>query len=164
VQCNAYLRNWLATRSCLRRQLQIFLRCCQCVSAAWMAHHQQLRRGQRARILERRVCLPYGLDWRRRTTVSTWLLKVTSRSILAYLPQSARPHQFHDRVHDRKRQAVRIRDQLTECLVLPTMFRPATTRHVVTTLGANIYGNRAAGAIPAASVLHLGRTRRDVPG
>ncbi len=35
------------------------------------------------------------------------------------------PHEFHDRVPDRRRQAVPACDQLAECLVLPAMFRPA---------------------------------------
>ncbi len=42
-------------------------------------------------------------------------------------------------------------DQLAECLLLPTHFRPAIGCHVVTTFSANTYGNRTAGAIPAAS-------------
>jgi hypothetical protein len=64
----------------------------------------------------------------------------------------ARPHQFHDRVHDRRRQEVPVCDQLAECIVLPAMFRPAIRRHVVTTFGTITYGNRDAGAIPAASI------------
>jgi hypothetical protein len=41
--------------------------------------------------------------------------------------------------------------QFVECLSLPTHFRPATQRGVVTTFRANRYVNRDAGAIPAAS-------------
>jgi len=59
------------------------------------------------------------------------------------------PHLCHDRVPDGRRQTVPIRDQLAECLVLPAMFRPATTDHVVTTCGASACGTWDAGAIPA---------------
>jgi len=70
--------------------------------------------------------------------------------------QSASQHsparqQFDDRVPDGRPQAVLVCDQLSECLIPPAMSRPATRGYVVTTFGTNTYGNRTAGAIPAAS-------------
>ena len=49
----------------------------------------------------------------------------------------ASPHQFHDLFPEFWRQAVPKGDKLAECLVLPTMFRPGTSIHVVTTFGTN---------------------------
>jgi hypothetical protein len=61
-------------------------------------------------------------------------------------------NQIDDRGPDGRRQAVPACDQLPECLSLPAHFRPATERRVVTTFRTKCYVNRAAGAIPGASI------------
>src|SRR5271163_3527817 len=62
------------------------------------------------------------------------------------------PQQIDDRGPDGRRQTVPVCDQLVECRTLPAHFRPGTSHHVVTTLRADNCGNRASGAIPAASI------------
>jgi hypothetical protein len=66
------------------------------------------------------------------------------------LRELAATRKFQDGDPDGRRQAVPRCDELTECLLLPAHFRPATNRRVVTAFRANCYVNRAAGAIPAA--------------
>ena len=48
--------------------------------------------------------------------------------------ESAAPRKIHDGGPNGRRQAVPVRDQLTECLVLPASFRPAQTALFINTL------------------------------
>jgi hypothetical protein len=52
-------------------------------------------------------------------------------------------------------QAVPVRDQRTQCLLLPAMFRPGTRLYVVTAFGTSACGDWDAGAIPAASTCYV---------
>jgi hypothetical protein len=87
------------------------------------------------------VDIPFEAD-------ATMIKKAVAANLRARV--SAAPGEIDDGGPDGRRQTVPRCDELTECLLLPAHFRPATRCHVVTAFGANVYGNRAEGAILAA--------------
>ena len=70
--------------------------------------------------------------------------------------------QFHARSPDGRRQAVPVCDQLTDCLILPAIFRPALWLQVIITIGVESCGNWDAGAVPASQFCYPQPPVRDL--